>query len=629
MDKFSINAYKSLMNTKGKWFIPGDDTLFNAMNMIVNLFMVANIWLYKVIDLGLSIFLENDIFNETIGKVFKVSRGLYESLDSALGIVLFLIAIGIIFFMFMMVNPTEAIKKLMLLFLVIGFNGVIYKNGETYLKDINKLADDVENVMVKAVSLPVITGNGEETTITGGSDSVKTIRETYFDMVIKQPFAMVNFGTAEFKKEYEDYLYTENESMGEDREKAISRVESKVKEGSEENYYLTPDSMLDKLVIGFYSLINNIFVGGTLLILAVAKFLLKLVLLAMVFILPLVSILSLIPHFSNSLFSAMGKMLAVSFLGGFLTVGLFLFYFVMMLIDSSIIGMVGGASVISCILALVVKILVIILMVKNQDKIVSFVTGGKIVPITTPLPNNPLNNQIHNERDSIEFPEIEELRGQNSKEFVSNPDESSDSFEREIIENEQGNNWQDDSLSGVPSYSNEPLNELEKDVEFYDTVDSMNDLERFEPLRNENDSDYMAYESSEYEAGSQDSTLDELSFVPMTHEEFSMNELSDDNLVQTDSLDLSVGELSNDRDLSLENELLHDSEIQESYSLDMTEPSLEFQSMEDISIELEKYQQLAVETLEQETISLTQSNQSEPLNDSQFYYQEMETLEYV
>ena len=236
MNEFSINAYKSLMNTKGKWFVLGDETLFNAMNLIVNLFLVFNIYFYKIIDLGLSIFLENDIFEQTIGKVFNVSRGLYESLNGALGITLFLIAIGTIFFIFMLKNPTEALKKLVLLFMIIGFNGVIYKNGETYLKDINKLADDVENVMVKAVSLPVVTGEGTETTISGDGDSVKTIRETYFDMVIKQPFAMVNFGTADFKEEYKDFLYTEEEANGDNREDSITKISDKVKESSKENY---------------------------------------------------------------------------------------------------------------------------------------------------------------------------------------------------------------------------------------------------------------------------------------------------------------------------------------------------------------------------------------------------------
>ena len=384
------------MNTKGKWYVMGDDTFFTAMNSIANFFLVINTYFYQVIDLGLKTFLSNDVFDKTIGKVFTVATTLYDNLFSALGVVLFLVAIAIIFFVFAFKSPVGAIKSLFTLFLVIGLNSVIYINGEDYMRDINTVTDEVELTMLKAVSLPVTGLDGEEVTL-NASDSKSSsdmIRETYFNMVMKQTFAMVNFGTAEFKDEYKDYLYTEEESKGDKAEEKSKKIDELVVDASKDNYYLTPDSMFDKIVISMYGLINNAFVGGVLLVLAVAKFVLKLVLLSMVFILPIVSILSIIPQFASSLLSALGKILAVFCFGAFLTLGLFLFYFIMMLVDSTVIGLTGGATVISCILALIVKIIIIVLIWKNQDKIISFVTGGKVISTKVPkIPNMPLSPQ--------------------------------------------------------------------------------------------------------------------------------------------------------------------------------------------------------------------------------------------
>lgn len=379
MDKFSINSYVSLMNTEGKFWVIGDSKMYELVNFLINMGMVFNRWIYQVVDLGLQIFMSNTVFEDMIGSVFKVAVNLYNALFSALGITLFIFAVGSIFFVYAFKSPQESFRKLITLFMVIGFNFAIYSNGQEYLTDVNNIFDEVETVISKAITLPMFNEDGSQTEVqAGSSDSVKTMRETYFKSVMRQSFSMMNFGTSIYEERFDKFLYTKEQ---ENDETAKTDLQDFVKEESEQNRYMTPDGAGDKFFISVYVWVSNLFVGIPLLIMAMLKFLLKILILCMVFGLPIVSILSLIPKFGNSLMNALGKMMMVFFISLFLSVAMYLFFFVMALIDSTVITMAGGSSVVSCILGAIVKAVAIILILKFRNQIVSFVTGGHVTRI--------------------------------------------------------------------------------------------------------------------------------------------------------------------------------------------------------------------------------------------------------
>lgn len=444
MGNYALNSYRSLLYTKGSFWFSASETFYQAMNGLINFILTANAWIYRVFDLGLQIFLSNDVFDQTIGSVFTTIIAMYNSLFSSVGILIFLVAIFSIFCVFMFKNPNEALKKMFLLFCIIGINSVIYSNGEQYMKDINHLADDFETQLVKAVKVPTFGENGEiakETINVGEKSSVDRIREAYFTMAIEQPYSMINFGTVQITEEQEKFLYKENEVAGDKKEKKIEDINGLVKKASEENVYLTPDSIWDKLFISIFSLVNNIFVGGVFLLIAVTKFLLKLLIFCMLFLLPIVSMLSMIPQFGNSLFNALGKILAVFLGGAFISLGLFIFYFIMTLIDYSIIRMAGTVDIVTCILALIVKIIVITLLYKNSGKILSFVTGGRITGNVT-IPNSGLHTSdrekglTEDKLAETEDPETEsEGEGNNANHLTGRQSTmNSDEVGRSIIE---------------------------------------------------------------------------------------------------------------------------------------------------------------------------------------------------
>lgn len=390
MNKFSIHSYVSLIDTDGKWRAAGSEEIHQLINVLINTGMTVNRWIYQVVDLGLQILLSNTLFEDTIGQVFKTSISMYHSMFNTLGTVLFIFALAVIFFIYVFKSPQEAFKKMLVLFVVIGMNFVIYTNGEGYLRDINTIFDEAESLMMQGIEMPL----GEKNEYSKGS--LQQIRESYFKMTIRQSFAMVNFGTSTYDERFDTFLYTDEQENSESSREELSE---KIKDESKDNRYMTPDASLDKWFLSIYAWINNLFVGVPLLLIAALKFLMKVLILCMVFVLPLISILSLLPRFSTALFTFLGKMLLLFFTGTFMSLAIYLFFFVMTLIDSSIHTMAGSHSLISSVLGTVNKAILVFLVMKSKGRIIHLITAGNITHIETAV-HKRLKSKLKNQVDS-------------------------------------------------------------------------------------------------------------------------------------------------------------------------------------------------------------------------------------
>lgn len=409
MNNFSLHSYVSLIDTEGKWRVAGSEEMYQLVNFLINSGMTVNRWIYQVVDLSLQILLSNTVFEDTIGRVFKTAISTYHSLFDTLGTILFLIALVIIFFIYVFKSPQESFKKMVVLFAVIGMNVVIYTNGEEYLKDINTIFDEAEVLILRGVKLPF---DGQEEA--GSEKSLRKIRDTYFNMTLQQAFAMVNFGTPIYEERFDQFLYTEEQENNEEAKESLLK---RISEESEGNRYMTPDGSLDKWFLSVYAWVNNLFVGVPLLVMAALKFLLKILILCMVFGLPPISLLSLIPKFSSMLFNLLGKMMLLFFIGIFLSLAVYLFFFVMTLIDSSIHVMAGNNSLISSVLGTVNKAALILFFVKGKTRIVSLITVGNITRIAHGSYKHPIYMKSDREKKNEFSPPAKILSGENGTSF--------------------------------------------------------------------------------------------------------------------------------------------------------------------------------------------------------------------
>lgn len=444
MNNFSLHSYVSLIDTEGKWRVTGSEDMYQLINFLINSGMTINRWIYQVVDLSLQILLSNTVFEDTIGRVFKTAISMYHALFDTLGTVLFLVALVIIFFIYVFKSPQESFKKMMVLFAVIGMNVVIYTNGEDYLKDINTIFDEAEVLILQGVKLPF-----DEQEEAGSEKSLRKIRDTYFNMTLQQAFAMVNFGTPVYEERFDQFLYTEEQENNEEAKESLLK---RISEESEENRYMTPDGSLDKWFLSVYAWVNNLFVGVPLLVMAALKFLLKILILCMIFGLPPISLLSLIPKFSSVLFNLLGKMMLLFFIGIFLSLAVYLFFFVMTLIDSSINMMAGNNSLISSVLGTVNKAVLILFFTKGKTKIVSLITAGSITRIAHSSYNPPIYMNLDREKKNGFSPPTKILSSENGTSFEETKQRidfrdilavnKSQEYRREIVEKGHASNEQ-------------------------------------------------------------------------------------------------------------------------------------------------------------------------------------------
>ena len=376
MEKFSLHSYLSLLNTEGSWWVSGSESLYQLVNVLINAGLVLNQWIYQVVDLSLQIFMNHGMFADMTRTIFGVTTKLYETLFSTLGTIVFVLALGIIFILYAFKSPQESLRKMFVLFLVIGVNSAIYVNGEEYLTEVATIFDQTEDVLIQAVNLPFLESDGSQTELKmGAADTMKRIREAYFKRVIPQSFAMVNFGTVVYEDRFDEFLYTEAQAHDPHAKK---QLKERVEEESKSNRYMTPDGALDKWFISIYVWMGNVFTGLPLVLMTGLSFLLRILVLCLILCLPPLSILSLIPNFSSVLFRLLGKVLLLLFTGTFATLGMYLFYFMMLLSDQSIVALAGGSSLASCVLGLLAKGALLMIALKKRFGFLNVISGRRI-----------------------------------------------------------------------------------------------------------------------------------------------------------------------------------------------------------------------------------------------------------
>lgn len=607
------------MNTKGKWWVIGDEKMYELMNFLCNVGMILNKWIYQIVDLGLEIFMSNTVFEDTVGAVFGVATSLYSSLFASLGNMLFVIAIAVIFWNFVFKSPQEAIRQAVALVLVLFLNFGIYNHGEEYIKNVNTVFDEVEQVMVTAVTVPMFNADGSQVQVSAGnSDSVDIIRDTYFKLTMQQSFAMVNFGESVYDSRFDEFLYTEDQATGDSSEDAKKDLKDLVAKESKTNTYMTPDGTGDKMIISGYAVISNIFVGVPLLCLAVFKFLLKILILAMVFLLPIISILSIIPKFANSLTGALGKIMGVFFAGAFMTLAMFLFFFIMTLIDSSVITLAGGSSIISCVLAGVVKGIVVFFIIKARNQIISFVSGGHITHVPT------VGSEMRRE-----------LRRNRRRERMGNNENNDDYDDNDDLEND--GNDSDDDLRPVTSEEVRAAVESAldaRDIGSSSESDDSDDLDDYDNTENhsdggENDEDESLYEDELNESDLDDpmvvsvDNLDELTELDATENaEVDQVELDGLEPVETDNLesveldDLEPVETDNLESNELDN--LEPVELDDSESIETDDRERE---------ELYNLGPIELENVDQDNLAAVEVDELPPIDMDQLEIAELEELE--
>ncbi|NPC90882.1 hypothetical protein HOO54_01005 [Bacillus sp. WMMC1349] len=133
----------------------------------------------------------------------------------------------------------------------------------------------------------------------------------------------------------------------------------------------------NKVGIAIFSLVFALILGIPLLLVAFANFVVQILVLAISVILPLSCIISFLPNFANSAWYAFGRLVGTFLMKAFIGM-ILLFTFLIISITGDLIPMDTPDQYM---LNAFVTGLAIILMIKYRDKIVEFITAGRVVSV--------------------------------------------------------------------------------------------------------------------------------------------------------------------------------------------------------------------------------------------------------
>lgn len=344
----------------------------------------------------------------------NVSTTVYNTLKRHFGQMLFIFAISyMIYLSVVRQSVKEAMRRAFLFLMVLVIGGFWMMNAGYFMKTLNSLSTEAHGYLLNAGNglIKIAKGDGvyadtenikKEEMLDG---TVAVMRNVYFDLALKKPYLIVNYGeTSENKINNNDpdaedlpggTSYTRVDrllafDLTSDGEKERKKtVKKEVSDYSNEN--MGSGSVFSQMGQAFISLLGAIFLGIPFVLMALFNFILQLLALGLAFVLPFVFILSYIPHFAYSGFVTIGKLLSVFVLKAMLGI-LVCFVYVLCFIVDVLLPPTDFATYLT---NLVVLLVVLLIMVVKRDAIIKLVTAGRVQSFDGNLMNNVKNSVVN------------------------------------------------------------------------------------------------------------------------------------------------------------------------------------------------------------------------------------------
>lgn len=344
----------------------------------------------------------------------NVSTTVYNTLKRHFGQMLFIFAIGyMIYLSVVRQSVKEAMRRAFLFLMVLVIGGYWMMNAGYFMKTLNSLSTEAHGYLLNAGNglIKIADGEGvyadtkniDKDNLLDGT--VAVMRNVYFDLALKKPYLIVNYGeTSENKINNNDpdaedlpggtsytrvdrLLAFDLTSDGQKERKKV--VGDEVESYNNEN--MGSGSVFSQMGQAFISLLGAIFLGIPFVLMALFNFILQLLALGLAFVLPFVFILSYIPHFAYSGFVTIGKLLSVFVLKAMLGI-LVLFVYVLCFIVDVLLPPENFAMYLT---NLVVLLTVMLVMIVKRDAIVKLVTAGRVQSFDGNLMNNVKNSVVN------------------------------------------------------------------------------------------------------------------------------------------------------------------------------------------------------------------------------------------
>lgn len=371
-DIFELDSMGSLMNPESRWYsLSVDDKLMDGLHTLLNFcFQIFKLFVAGV-DFSIRTFFKMDILGSRLSTVFESGDKIWDSVYSTFGVVFLTIVLILIVRDFFTKGFQKVMLRLGLFIMIVLASAVFFNSGSKLVGDINTISNDAQAKLMKVAS-PVNSTYTDELLEQFGlekKEGIEGVRNMMYATFVYQPYALMNFGRTDIsKKQYTDYLIEKKADVDERQEE----IGDKVKESSEKNSYLTVRKLGDKYVVLLNALLNFIIVGSAVFILALGNLLLQLMIYILIFLFGIILMIALLPDKENVLFNGLKGFLALFGIKILLGLGFGLLFTVINLID----GLFTEMTIVTVLVALVIKILVFMFVWKKWSNIVSFLNGS-------------------------------------------------------------------------------------------------------------------------------------------------------------------------------------------------------------------------------------------------------------
>ena len=399
-----------------------------------------------VVDKAMDLFMSAEPIEGFSEAVTDVSKKMYSVLKNSFGETIFVFMIGfIVYLFFVRGNFKEGMRRLVLFFVVMIVAGLWVSKAGWWVESLNALSIQSQGKLITVGNKLVDSFSSKSDSSLSMEDVKKgqelegttaVLRNFYFNAALKSPYLVTNYGTPNEGKilkkgdgeggldRIDTLLSFRLTSDGQSAKKKYIN-DKEVKEYK--NQSIAEGSIYAQLGYSFIGMLAAISLGVPFFLIPFLNFLIQIIVLAIAFFLPFAFILSYVPQFAYSGFVSLGRMFALFIMKAMLTLVLVFVYAVCVIVNKTIPPTNLGMYFLN--VAALSAILIFAFL--KRDKIINFVTAGKVQSVDA--------NLLENTRKQVIQPSFDGMKkvGNGFSEWKKKRDAKKAAEEKKKAEEEQ------------------------------------------------------------------------------------------------------------------------------------------------------------------------------------------------
>lgn len=396
-----------------------------------NVMLSATQIIVLVVDKAMDLFMSAEPIDNFSDAITSVSKEMYNVLKKSFGEIIFVFMIGFVVYLFLVRGSfKEGMRRFVLFFVVMIVAGLWVSKAGYWIESLNALSIEGQGKFI-TVGNKIVDTFSRKSDSSLSMDDVKkgkelegttaVLRNFYFDAALKSPYLVTNYGTPNEKTilkkgdgeggldRIDTLLSFRLTSDGQSAKKEfINKKEIK----EYKNQSIAEGNIFAQLGYSFIGLLAAISLGMPFFLIAFLNFLIQIIVLAIAFFLPFAFILSYVPQFAYSGFVSLGRMFALFVMKAVLTLVLVFVYAICVITNKTI----PPTNLGMYFLNVVAMSAILIVAFVKRDKIIKFITAGKVQNVDA--------NLLENTRKAVVQPSWEGMKkvGNNFSEWKKKRD---------------------------------------------------------------------------------------------------------------------------------------------------------------------------------------------------------------